>query len=459
MDLKVLLDNIEFYLNKEVKLQGWIRNHRKQKEFGFIEFSDGTCFEHMQLVYDNKLDNFDDIQKYLVGCSITVIGTVIKSEGSGQDYEIKIKNIKLEGDCPEDYPLQSKGRPTREFLREQAYLRPRTNLFQAVFRIRSLASMAIHEYFQNNNYVYTHTPLLTTAACEDPDQMFKITTLDMNNLPIKDKKVDFSKDLFNRQTYLTGSGQLQGETFALAYKKIYTFGPTFRTENSNTKTHANEFWMIEPEISFCDLDGLMDIEEEMLKYVVNYVLEKGSSEIEFLNKFVDNGLKEKLLKLVNSEFVRITHHDVIDILNKADVKWEFTPSYDDDIAKEHEKYITEYFNGPVFITDWPKDIKAWYMKENADGKTVAAVDLEVPGAGELMGGSQREEDYNKLVKRAKSMNVDIETVDWYMNLRRFGGCYHSGFGMGFERLIMYLTGIENIRDVIPYPRTPGNCEF
>jgi asparaginyl-tRNA synthetase len=289
--------------------------------------------------------------------------------------------------------------------------------------------------------------------------MFKVTTLDLNNLPIKEGFVDMSKDLFGKQAYITGTGQLHGEAFALAFKKIYTFGPTFRTENSNTKVHANEFWMIEPEIAFCDLEGLMNIEEEMLKSVVNYVLDKCESEIEFLDKFVEKGLKEKLTKLVNSDFVRISHHDVIDILKSAKVKWEFTPSYEDDIAKEHEKYITEYFNCPVFITNWPKDIKAWYMKLNDDGKTVAAVDLEVPGAGELMGGSEREADYDKLRSRMKEMNVQYEPVEWFCNLRKFGGCYHSGFGMGFERLLIYLTGVENIRDVIPFPRTPGNCEF
>ena len=289
--------------------------------------------------------------------------------------------------------------------------------------------------------------------------MFKVTTLDFNNLPMKDGKVDMSKDLFGKLAFITGSGQLQGETFAMAFKKIYTFGPTFRTENSNTKTHANEFWMIEPEMAFCDLNGLMDIEEDMLKSVVSMVLDKCRSEIKMLDQFVEKGLEEKLTKLVNSKFTRITHHDVIDILNKADIKWEFTPTYEDDIAKEHERYITEYFNGPVFITDWPKDIKAWYMKLNPDGKTVAGVDLEVPGAGELIGGSQREENYDLLLKRAKEMNVNVDTVNWYMNLRRYGGCVHSGFGMGFERLIIYLTGVDNIRDVIPYPRTPGNCEY
>ncbi len=459
MDLKELFESIKDYENKEVKLQGWIRNHRKQKEFGFIDFADGTCFKHMQLVYDNKLDTFDEIQKYLVGCAITVVGTVIKSEGNGQDYEIKVKSIKLEGNCPEDFPIQPK-RHTDEFLREQAYLRARTNKYQAVFRVRSVTAQAIHEYFQSNNYVYVHTPLITTADCEGSNQMFKISTFDFNNIPkTEDGKADMSKDLFGKLSFITGSGQLHGEALAMAYKKIYTFGPTFRTEKSNTKTHANEFWMIEPEIAFCDLEGLMDIEEDMLKFVVKYVLDKCADEIEFFNKWVEPGLKEKLEKLVSSKFVRISHHDVIDILKKADVKWEFEPDYEEDIAKEHERYITEYFNGPVFVTNWPKDIKAWYMKLNSDGKTVAAVDLEVPGAGELMGGSQREDDYDLIISRAKELGVDTDVVDWFINLRKFGGCYHSGFGMGFERLIIYLTGVDNIRDVIPFPRTPGSCDY
>ena len=459
MDVKELYQNIEKLMNQEIKLQGWIKNHRKQKEYGFIDFSDGTYFKHVQLVYDNNLDQFEEIQKYHIGSAITVIGYVIKSQGKGQDFEIKVKNITLEGSCPEDYPIQPK-RHSNEFLREQAYLRPRTNLYNAIFRVRSITAMAIHEYFQERGYVYAHTPLITTTDCEGSDQMFKITTLDLNNLPkTEDNKVDMSKDLFGKQAYITGTGQLHGEAFAMAYKKIYTFGPTFRTENSNTTVHANEFWMIEPEIAFCDLEGLMDIEEEMLKYIVTKVLEKCSDEIEFFDKFVQKGLKEKLEKLTTSKFTRITHHDVIDILKKADIKWEFEPSYDDDIAKEHEKYITEYFNGPVFITNWPKDIKAWYMKLNDDNKTVAAVDLEVPGAGELMGGSQREENYDKLISRMKEMNVDETTVEWFCNLRKYGGCYHSGFGMGFERLLIYLTGVDNIRDVIPFPRTPGNCDY
>lgn len=459
MDVVELVKNTKKYMDKEVVLQGWIRNHRKQKEFGFIDFADGTCFEHVQLVYDDKVKDFLDIQKYRVGSAITVKGKVIKSVGKGQDFEIQVENIKLEGDAPEDYPMQPK-RHSDEFLREQAYLRARTNKYQAVFRVRNVAARAIHEYFQKNNYVYVHTPLITTSDCEGSNQMFKVTTLDLDNIP-KDEfgKADMSKDLFGKLSFITGTGQLHGEAFAMAFKKIYTFGPTFRTEKSNTKTHANEFWMIEPEIAFCDLEGLMDIEEDMLKFVVKYVLDNCNTEIEFFDKWVEKGLKEKLTKLVNSKFTRITHHDVIDILKKANVKWEFTPDYDDDIAKEHEKYITEYFNGPVFITNWPKDIKAWYMKENSDNKTVAAVDLEVPGAGELMGGSQREDDYDKIVKRAESMGVDLSVVDWFINLRRFGGCYHSGFGMGFERLIIYLTGVENIRDVIPFPRTPGNCDY
>lgn len=457
LDVKELYEKISDYLDKEVTLQGWIRNHRKQKEFGFIDFSDGTYFKHVQLIYENDLKDFEEIQKYHIGSAITVTGKVIKSVGKGQDFEIKVKNIKLEGDCPEDYPMQPK-RHSNEFLREQAYLRPRVNLFQAVFRIRSIAAYAIHKYFQDRGYVYFHAPLITASDCEGAGEMFQVTTLDLDRVA-KSGKVDYSKDFFGRQANLTVSGQLEAETFALAYKKTYTFGPTFRAENSNTKTHANEFWMIEPEIAFCDLKGDMDIMEDMLKYVVSYVLKEGKNEIDFFDKFVEKGLIQKLTKLVNSKFTRITHEEVIKILKEANVSWEFEPEYGQDIAKEHEKYITEYFAGPVFITDWPKDIKAFYMKQNDDGKTVAAVDLEVPGAGELMGGSQREEDYDKLVARMKELNMPLDGMQWYLNLRKFGGCYHSGFGMGFERLLIYLTGVENIRDVIPYPRTPGNCDY
>lgn len=452
MDLKDL-----FIKEKEgstVTVEGWIRNHRKQKEFGFIDFSDGTTQEHLQIVYDDSLYNFLDVQKMLVGCAISVTGQLVASQGK-QKIELKADIIKLLGDCPADYPIQPK-RHTREFLREQAYLRPRTNLFQAVFRVRSIAAYAIHKYFQERNYVYFHAPLITASDCEGAGEMFQVTTLDLNKV---NGKPDYSKDFFGKQANLTVSGQLEAETFALAYKKTYTFGPTFRAENSNTKTHANEFWMIEPEMAFTDLDGDMDVMEDMLKYVVSYVLENAPLEIDFFNQFVEKGLKDKLEKLVNSDFVRIDHEEVIKILKEAPVKWEFEPEYGEDIAKEHEKYITEYFNGPVFIKNWPRDIKAFYMKQNDDGKTVAAVDLEVPGAGELMGGSQREESYEKLVKRMEELGMDVASMDWYLNLRKYGSCVHSGFGMGFERLLIYLTGVENIRDVIPYPRTPGNCEF
>ena len=459
MDVKKLFESISKYEGNVVTLEGWVRNNRGQSNFGFIDFNDGTYFKNLQLVYDNKLEDFDMISKIRVGSSIKVEGTVSKSEGSGQSHEIKVNKIILIGDSPEDYPIQPK-RHTNEFLREMAYLRPRTNTFNAVFRIRSVAAMAIHEYFQSNNYVYLHSPIITGADCEGSGEMFKITTLDMNNLPLDEEgRVDYKKDLFGKQTYITGSGQLHGEAYALAYKKIYTFGPTMRTEKSNTKTHANEFWMIEPEVAFCDLNGIMDIEEEMLKFVVKYVMDRCPLELEFFDKFVEKGLIEKLNKILTNKFIRITHHEAIDLLKKATVKWEFTPEYGADIAKEHERYITEHFNGPVFITNWPKDIKAFYMKQNPDGTTVAAVDLEVPGAGELMGGSQREDDYDKLVTRMKELNISLDGLDWFANLRKFGGCYHSGFGLGFERLIMYLTGVENIRDVISFPRTPNNCDY
>ena len=459
MDVKGLFKEIEKYEGKDVVLEGWVRNNRNQSNFGFIDFNDGTYFQSLQLVYDKELEDFAMISKIHVGSAIRVNGTIVKSEGSNQSHELKVKGIEILGDCPEDYPIQPK-RHTREFLREVAHLRPRTNLFNAVFRVRSVAAHAIHEYFQSNNYVYFHSPIITGADCEGSGQMFKVTTLDMNDLPLNDeKKVDYKKDLFGKPAYITGSGQLHGETYAMAYKKIYTFGPTMRTEHSNTKTHANEFWMIEPEVAFCDLNGIMDVQESMLKYVVKYVMDKCPLELDFFDKFVEKGLKEKLEKVVNSKFVRITHKDAITLLKEAKVEWEFTPEYGEDIAKEHEKYITEHFNGPVFITDWPKDIKAFYMKLNEDGETVAAADLEVPGSGELCGGSQREDDYDKLINRMKELDIPEETLDWYTNLRKFGGCYHAGFGLGFERLIMYLTGVDNIRDVIPYPRTPNNCNY
>ena len=456
MTIKEILEKKDELIDKKITVSGWIRNHRPQKEFGFIDFSDGTCFKHLQIVYDTSLDNFAEISKLLVGCALEVTGVLVKSSGN-QDVEVKASKITLLGECGEDYPIQPK-RHTKEFLREQAYLRARTNMFQAVFKIRSLAAQAIHKYFADNGYVYVNTPIITASDCEGAGEMFQVTTLDLDRIA-KSGKVEYDKDFFCKKAGLTVSGQLEGETFAMAFSKIYTFGPTFRAENSNTKTHMSEFWMIEPEIAFCDINGLMDVEEDMLKYVINYCLTIGKDEMEFLDKFVEKGLIAKLTKLVNSKFARVTHEEVITILKKADQKWEFNPEYGEDIAKEHEKYITEYFDGPVFITNWPKDIKAFYMKQNADGKTVAAVDLEVPGVGELIGGSQREENYDKLVARMQELDMNPSDMYWYVNLRKYGTCVHSGFGLGFERLVMYITGMDNIRDVIPYYRTPGNCDF
>ena len=454
MDIKDLFK--ESYIGKQVTISGWVRNHRKSSNFAFIVLSDGTTINTLQVVYDNSLSNYEEINKVLVGSSLEVTGTIVESSGN-QDFELKAESIKILGLADETYPIQAK-RHTREFLREVGHLRARTNLFNAVFRVRSVAAMAIHKYFQDRNYVYFHAPIITSSDCEGAGEMFQVTTLDLNRIA-SSGKYEPEKDFYGKTTGLTVSGQLEAETFATAFKKTYTFGPTFRAENSNTKVHASEFWMIEPEISFCDLEGDMDIMEDMLKYVVSYVLENAKDEMKFLDQFVEKGLIDKLTRLVNSKFTRIDHKDVITILKKADVKWEFEPAYGEDIAKEHEKYITEYFNGPVFIKNWPKDIKAFYMKQNEDGETVAAVDLEVPGAGELMGGSQREESYEKLVKRMDELGMNKEELSWYLDLRKYGTCIHSGFGMGFERLLIYITGIDNIRDVIPYPRTPGNCEF
>lgn len=457
LDVRELYEQLESWKGSDVIVQGWIKNHRKQKEFGFIDFSDGTCFDHLQIVYDNQLKNFDEIAKLHVGCAITATGTIEESVGSGQKFELKLKELTVEGDCPEDYPLQPK-RHSNEFLREVGYLRPRVNLFQAVFRIRSLAAHAIHTYFQDRGYVYLHAPLITGSDCEGAGEMFTVTAFDLDALPKEEGKVAFQKDFFGKHTSLTVSGQLQGEAFALAFKRVYTFGPTFRAENSNTKTHAAEFWMIEPEVAFCDLEGIMDIEEDMLRFIIRYVKEHASSELAFLDKFVEPGLLEKLEVVLNSDCVRISHEEAITILKEANKKFEYQPEYGEDLAKEHEKYLTEeHFHAPVFVKDWPKGIKSFYMRLNDDGKTVAAVDFLVPGSGELMGGSQREERLDYLLARMEGM--DQCELDWYINLRKFGGCIHSGFGMGFERLLIYLTGVENIRDVIPFPRTPGNCEF
>lgn len=448
-----LKDRLSELLDQTVTLRGWIRNHRKQKNMGFIDFFDGTCFKNPQVVYDQHIANFDTVQTFHVGAAVTVTGKVVASYRDASTPEIQAESILLEGDCPEDYPLQPK-RHSLEYLREIAYLRPRTRLFQAIFRVRSVASMAIHTYFQDRGYLYVHTPLITSNDAEGAGNTFTVTTL-----PPEEQK-DPSKDFFGKATSLAVTGQLEGETFAMAFSKIYTFGPTFRAENSNTKTHAAEFWMIEPEIAFCDIHQLMDIEEDFLKYLVQAVLDKCPDELEFLDKFNGGGLLDKLRALSVSGAARITHEEAITILRKVKDRFQFEPKYGEDTAKEHEKYLTEeYFHSPVFVYNWPKDIKAFYMYQNDDGKTVAAVDLLVPGSGELMGGSQRETRLDLLSARMDELNISKESMYWYLNLRRYGGCTHSGFGMGFERLLIYLTGVENIRDVIPYSRTPMNCEF
>lgn len=451
MDIKKLFE--ENYIGKEIEIKGWIRNHRRQATFGFIDLTDGTGFKTVQVVYTNELNSFDKIAKVLVGSSIKVKGIVTESEGK-QDFEIKASEITVIGLADETYPIQPK-RHTREFLRKKAYLRPRTNLFNAVFRVRSAASFAIHAYFQERGYLNVHSPILTTNDGEGAGEMFNVTTLDFDKIA-KERKYDYKDDFFGKKVGLTVTGQLEGEAFAHAFKKIYTFGPTFRAENSHTKTHAAEFWMIEPEVAFCDLDGIMDVMEDMLKYVVKYVLDKCKDEMEFLDSFVEKGLLDKLNNVLDNDFHRIDYEDIIKLLQDSKKDFDFKPVFGGDISREHERYITEYYKVPVFIKNWPKDIKAFYMKLNEDNKTVAAVDLQVPAAGELMGGSQREEDLDKLRNRMKDMNVEEEGMEWYLNLRKYGTVPHSGFGLGFERLIIYLTGVDNIRDVIPFPRTPGN---
>ena len=459
VSIKDLFRNTDNYIDKNVEISGWVKTVRDSKTFGFIEINDGSFFKNLQIVFSDTLSNFEQVCKLTISSTIIVQGKIVKTENAKQPFEMHAASINIFNLADSDYPLQKK-RHSFEYLRTVAHLRPRTNTFNAVFRIRSVAAFAIHEYFQQNGYVYVNTPIITCADCEGSAEMFKLTTLDLDKtLPQKNGKTDFSQDIFGKKAFITGSGQLHGETFAQAFGKIYTFGPTLRSENSNTKTHANEFWMIEPEIAFCDLDELMNIEEDCLKYVVSKVLERCPEEMAFCDNFIEKGLIEKLTKLINSSFVRIDHKEAIDILKNADKEWEFQPEYGQDLAKEHEKYLTEHFNGPVFVKNWPKDIKSYYMKLNPDGETVEAVDLEVPGAGEIMGGSQREEDYNKVSKRMKEMNIDTEPLYWYLDLRRYGSVIHSGFGLVFERLLMYITGMENIRDVIPYPRTPNNCEF
>ncbi|HCZ24655.1 MAG TPA: asparagine--tRNA ligase [Acholeplasmataceae bacterium] len=448
-------------LGQTIELYGWVRNHRAQKEFGFINFHDGTFFETLQVVYEEqKIDNFKEVQKLRVGSSILVKGELILTPDAKQPFEVKASHIELLGDSPEDYPIQPK-RHTREFLREVAHLRARTNLFHAVFRLRSVAAMGIHEFFQSRGFVYTHTPIITGNDGEGAGQMFSVTTLPLDKMPLTEEKtIDFKKDFFGKATNLTVTGQLEAETFALAFKNVYTFGPTFRAENSNTLRHASEFWMIEPEMAFADLAKNMEVVEDMVKYLIRYVFEKLPEEMVFFDKFVEPGLTNRLLNVLNSPFARVTHKEAIDILLSSGVKFENKPQHGQDINTEHEKYLTEkHFKSPVFVIDWPKDIKAFYMRLNDDGKTVAAMDLLVPGSGELVGGSQREERLDYLIKRMEELHVPQKDLEWYLDLRRYGGCVHAGFGMGFERLIMYLSGVENIRDVIPFPRTPKNCEF
>ena len=458
ISVRELQSQAEKLQNEIVLIQGWIRTNRDQKEFGFINLNDGSTVNNVQIVYDKTLDNFDLVSKYRVGCALNVYGKVVLTPNSKQAFELHATKISLEGDCPENYPIQPK-RHTREFLREQAHLRARTNLFNAVFRTRSLLAFAIHEFFQKQGFVYVNTPIITASDCEGAGEMFRVTTLDLEKLP-KDKPIDYSKDFFGKSANLTVSGQLEGETFAQAFKMIYTFGPTFRAENSNTQRHASEFWMIEPEIAFADLYDDMNLIENMLKYVIKYILENGKDEMNFFENFVCKGKIQQLQELLNSKIHICEYKDAARICKESGKKFDNRLEYGDDLSTEHEKYLTDdYFKGPVFVTNWPKDIKAFYMRLNDDNETVAAVDLLVPGSGELVGGSQREERLDVLLQRMKDMNVPAKEMEWYLDLRRFGGTKHSGFGLGFERLIMYVTGVENIRDVIPYPRTPKNCEF
>ena len=453
MKIKDLYKKYQTIFDKEVELYGWIKNHRKQSLFGFIDFYDGTCFKTVQLIYDEASD-FKRISELKIGSSIKVIGKVIKSEGTKQEFEIKVKDIELIGDSSIDYPIQPK-KHSLEYLREQQHLRMRTSTFQAVFRIRSIAASAIHEYFQKRGFVYIHSPFITDSDGEGAGEMFQVTTLDLDKIA-QLGEVDYSKDFFSKKVGLSVTGQLEEEPFIFAFKDTYTFGPSFRADKSHTKIHMAEFWHVEPEMAFCDLDRLIEVEEEFLKYIIKTVLKKCPDELEFLDKFIEKGLIKKLTDHLKSTSKKITHKEAIDILLKADKTWEIKPDYKGDISKEHERYLTEeYFKGPIFITDWPKDIKAFYMKQNDDG-TVKGVDYILPRCGEIMGGSQREDDYDKLISVMKERKMDIEPLKWYLELRKYGSVPHSGFGMGFDRILMYITGMESIKDVIPYPRTHGS---
>ncbi|MBQ7758274.1 asparagine--tRNA ligase [Anaerotignum sp.] len=464
MDLttvKSIYRNTAEYANKEVTLGGWIRTMRVSKNFGFIELNDGSFFKNIQIVFEaEKLSNYEEISKQNVGAALIVKGLLVETPEAKQPFEIKAAAIEVEGTSTPDYPLQKK-RHSVEFLREIAYLRPRTNLFSATFRVRSLIAMAIHEFFQNKGFVYAHTPIITGSDCEGAGEMFRVTTLDLENLPrTEDGKVDYSKDFFGKETNLTVSGQLSAETFAMAFRNIYTFGPTFRAENSNTTRHAAEFWMIEPEMAFADLNDNMEIAEEMLKYIIQYVLDKAPEEMEFFNSFVDKGLLERLDNILNNEFGRVTYTEAVELLKKSGHEFEYPVEWGIDLQTEHERYLTEQiFKKPVFVTDYPVEIKAFYMRLNDDKKTVAAMDLLVPGVGEIIGGSQREERMDVLEARMDELGLKREDYWWYLDLRKYGGTRHAGFGLGFERAVMYLTGVGNIRDVLPYPRTVKNAEF
>ncbi len=463
MDLvtvRELYKNREAYLDKEVSVGGWVRSVRASKAFGFIVVSDGTYFETLQVVYHDNMANFAEISKLNVGAAIIVKGTLVATPDAKQPFEIQATEVSVEGPSAPDYPLQKK-RHTLEYLRTITHLRPRTNTFQAVFRVRSLIAYAIHQYFQERDFVYVHTPLITGSDCEGAGEMFQVTTMDLNNIPkTEDGAVDFTKDFFAKPTNLTVSGQLNGETYAMAFRNIYTFGPTFRAENSNTTRHAAEFWMIEPEMAFADLDDNMEVAEGMLKYVIRYVLEHAPEEMAFFNNFIDKGLLDRLNNVVNSEFGRVTYTEAVKILEEHNDQFDYKVSWGCDLQTEHERFLTEQiFKKPVFVTDYPKEIKAFYMKMNPDGKTVAAVDCLVPGIGEIIGGSQREDNLEKLTARMDELGLKKEDYQFYLDLRKYGSARHSGFGLGFERCVMYLTGMGNIRDVIPFPRTVGNCEL
>lgn len=458
--IKELFRNSKDYQNKEVALEGWVKTVRDSKSFGFIELNDGSFFKNVQIVFDNNLDNFEEICKLTICSSIKVIGNVVLTPDAKQPFEIHATNVEIQNLCAQDYPLQKK-KHSFEYMRTISHLRPRANTFNAVFRVRSVLAYAIHKFFQERGFVYVNTPIITSSDAEGAGEMFNVSSFNFNQMPkTQDGKVDFSKDFFGKPAHLTVSGQLNGETYATAFRSIYTFGPTFRAEDSNTVKHAAEFWMIEPEICFADLKDDMDIAEEMIKYIFSYVLENCPEEMEFFNNFIDKGLLDRLNNVINSDFGRITYTDAIKELEKANEEFEYKVSWGIDLQTEHERYLCEQvFKKPVFVTDYPMDIKAFYMKQNPDGKTVAAADLLVPGIGEIIGGSQREERYDKLVKRMNELEMPIEEYNWYLDLRKYGSVVHSGFGLGFERAIMYLTGMQNIRDVIPFPRTPGNCEF